>query len=229
MVIVSTIHQAKGREFDQVVILSPDKAWGKTEGLEKFYEARIMYVAATRAREQMFRLGRVGFPIINDTPFRSFQKRYNGLNGNGVHFMEAGIEEDIFNISLVNNGLFANQDLAANVQDFIWKKMAPGEPLVIIPKKSGNKMQFIIAWENKKSNKVIPLGLMGQSFVKDIFQFCYSFATESIVKYPILRGLHVYERRTIILPPYQERVYEPWSTSGFFLGLGVKGMIEIPK
>lgn len=47
-IVISNIHKSKGREFDRVLVLSPDRNWsGNPE------EIRTYYVAATRARNEL--------------------------------------------------------------------------------------------------------------------------------------------------------------------------------
>lgn len=50
-VVVSTIHRAKGLEFDRVILAEPDPADVTTEDFEE--ETRILYVALTRARSEL--------------------------------------------------------------------------------------------------------------------------------------------------------------------------------
>jgi DNA helicase II / ATP-dependent DNA helicase PcrA len=50
-VTVSTIHRAKGLEFDVVYVVDSDR---KTDVADAIEEARILYVAATRARDELY-------------------------------------------------------------------------------------------------------------------------------------------------------------------------------
>jgi len=55
---ISTIHQAKGREFDVVVVSDPLGILGKNNDSEKeAEECRLAYVAATRAKKELYRCG----------------------------------------------------------------------------------------------------------------------------------------------------------------------------
>jgi hypothetical protein len=53
MVVVSTIHRAKGLEFDRVLIVEPSVIGGD---VDKLAEARVLYVALTRARSILIHL-----------------------------------------------------------------------------------------------------------------------------------------------------------------------------
>jgi superfamily I DNA/RNA helicase len=55
--IVSTVHRAKGLEYDRVLLLSPPsiaELWKTHEDLDVPAEARALYVAMTRAREDLY-------------------------------------------------------------------------------------------------------------------------------------------------------------------------------
>lgn len=53
-VVVSTVHRAKGLEFDSAILLEPDPIDAASADFEE--ETRILYVALTRSRSQMFRM-----------------------------------------------------------------------------------------------------------------------------------------------------------------------------
>jgi DNA helicase-2/ATP-dependent DNA helicase PcrA len=54
---ISTIHRAKGLEWDTVIVLRPEARTGETEAEEQ----RVVFVAATRAREELWQLSRPDF------------------------------------------------------------------------------------------------------------------------------------------------------------------------
>ena len=74
-VALSTVHAAKGREFDRVVLLQPERI--TSVGLEgsPLEEARVLYVAATRARRELARLGRQGLPDMWRARFGDDERR----------------------------------------------------------------------------------------------------------------------------------------------------------
>ncbi|MCY2966821.1 MAG: UvrD-helicase domain-containing protein [Planctomycetota bacterium] len=70
---ISTIHQAKGREFDTVVIANLNQILGN-HGTDP-EECRVAYVAATRARRNVYRCaGRYWLPTIFDWEFKWFDR-----------------------------------------------------------------------------------------------------------------------------------------------------------
>lgn len=58
-VTVSTVHRAKGLEFDCVVVLEPNGLRDETDAVEIAEEARVLYVALTRPKRFLFRMARM--------------------------------------------------------------------------------------------------------------------------------------------------------------------------
>ncbi|MFJ3440041.1 UvrD-helicase domain-containing protein [Streptomyces sp. NPDC086081] len=81
-VVVSTVHRAKGLEFDRVIVLAPPSAAElrqqfKTE-LDLPSEARALYVALTRARQDLYFTDRPELPIIRRVAGGKNGRRYIG-------------------------------------------------------------------------------------------------------------------------------------------------------
>jgi hypothetical protein len=68
---------------------------------------------------------------------------------------------------------------------------------------------------------------MDPLFKVDLEQYARTFSPRNEIIYRPMDGLRVYERRTIILPPFPENIHEPYATSGFCLGIGIKGILEV--
>ncbi|WP_199875653.1 UvrD-helicase domain-containing protein [Streptomyces sp. Root1310] len=81
-IVVSTVHRAKGLEFDRVIVLTPPTV----AELRKQYkdeldlpaEARALYVAMTRAREDLYHARSPELPIIKRAGGRKNGRRYVG-------------------------------------------------------------------------------------------------------------------------------------------------------
>ena len=54
---ISTIHRAKGLEWDNVIVLRPEPPTDEADAEEQ----RVVFVAATRARQELWRLSRPDF------------------------------------------------------------------------------------------------------------------------------------------------------------------------
>lgn len=226
-ILVTTIHQAKGREYDQVVII-PSESSGKLNDVEAIEEARILYVAATRAKENLVRLERAGFPVFIHKSQLSGRQRYLSANRLNQHLFEVGVHGDIQEESFVNNTLFQNTSQIDRIQDLLWENILPGMQLLILHEKNNLQDRFILAMINPVSNRPIPLALMDNGFKQDLENNLRSFSKEGTAKFKKqMDNIIIIERKTIILPPYPLFVPEPYATSGFCIGLTVKGLIQI--
>lgn len=81
-IVVSTVHRAKGLEFDRVIVLTPPTL----AELQKRYqdeldlpaEARALYVAMTRARQDLYHLTPPELPLFRRAGGRNHGRRYLG-------------------------------------------------------------------------------------------------------------------------------------------------------
>jgi len=224
VVLTTTIHQSKGREYDTVIILSPEQS-GRMDEKTTLEEARVLYVAATRAREQVLRLGRQGLPVMYSFRGPSGRERYVGQESENEHLFETGLPGDIDESSFVSTSLFPEASHASSVQELIWKQVLPGAGTGLIPQEYKGGVKLILAWLRDGQKKPLPLCLMDTSFRTDLETFLRSKSFDRRWRFPpLMTGPLVYERRTLILPPYPQRVHEPYATSGFCLGVSVKGV-----
>ncbi|MEW1604060.1 UvrD-helicase domain-containing protein [Streptomyces sp. NPDC093808] len=81
-IVVSTVHRAKGLEFDRVILLTPPtvaelrKQYGDEADLPA--EARALYVAMTRARQDLYHVDSPELPIIRRAGNRKNGRRFVG-------------------------------------------------------------------------------------------------------------------------------------------------------
>jgi hypothetical protein len=81
-IVVSTVHRAKGLEFDRVIVLTPPtvaelhKQYGSEADLPA--EARALYVAMTRARQDLYHVRSPESPIIRRAGNRKNGRRFVG-------------------------------------------------------------------------------------------------------------------------------------------------------
>jgi hypothetical protein len=227
IILTTTIHQSKGREYDTVVILAPETS-GRMNAKTALEEARVLYVAATRARDQVLRLGRQGLPIMYASTGPSGRERYIGQGAENEHFFETGLPGDIDDCTFVSKALFPEAGLASSVQELIWKQLIPGAKIGIIPQGYKNSLRLILVWLREGNKNPLPICFMDTSYRADLEQFLRSKSTDRRWRFiPLMTGLQVYERRTLILPPYPQGVHEPYATSGFCLGVAIKGVAYV--
>jgi hypothetical protein len=82
-VVISTVHRAKGLEFDRVIVLTPPtvaelRKQYKNDDLDLPAEARALYVAMTRAREDLYHAQSPELPILKRAGGRKNGRRYVG-------------------------------------------------------------------------------------------------------------------------------------------------------
>ncbi|MFJ8595677.1 UvrD-helicase domain-containing protein [Streptomyces sp. NPDC093598] len=81
-IVVSTVHRAKGLEFDRVIVLAPptvaELQQQFKEGLDLPAEARALYVALTRARQDLYHADRPELPIFKRAGGRANGRRFLG-------------------------------------------------------------------------------------------------------------------------------------------------------
>ncbi len=228
VVLTTTIHQSKGREYDTVLILPPEQR-RERDADTLLDEARVLYVAATRARDEVLRIGRRGLPIMYPYIGPSKRERMIGQEGEDHHLLfESGLPGDIDDSSFTSIHLFPKIELVHAVQGLIWNKVNPGTKAVLIPETYNGQVRLVIALWIQGHRKHIPVGLMSETFQSDLEMFLRSKAPDRRRRFPpIMPGLIVYERRTLILPPYPEGVHEPFASSGFCLGIALKGALSV--
>ena len=229
VILTTTIHQSKGREYDKVVVLPPAHNNHMTAS-STMEEARVLYVAATRAREVILRLGRNGLPVMYSFRGPSGRERNLGQGSDNEHLFEVGLPGDIDEESFVSTDLFPESTLVQTVQNLIWNKVLPGSKAGIIPQAHRGQIRLILSWLREDKKKPIPLGLMDVTLRSDLEVFLRSKSYDLLWHFlPIMIGPIIYERRTIILPPYPQSVHEPYATSGFCLGVALKGVACVGK
>ncbi|MEV5850328.1 UvrD-helicase domain-containing protein [Streptomyces sp. NPDC051985] len=81
-VVVSTVHRAKGLEFDRVIVLTPptlaELHKRHQDELDLPAEARALYVAMTRARQDLYHMAPPELPLFRKAGSRQHGRRYLG-------------------------------------------------------------------------------------------------------------------------------------------------------
>ncbi|MEU8978380.1 UvrD-helicase domain-containing protein [Streptomyces sp. NPDC058251] len=81
-IVVSTVHRAKGLEFDRVIVLTPptiaELHKQHKDELDLPAEARALYVAMTRARQDLYHVGSPELPMLRRAGGKRNGRRYVG-------------------------------------------------------------------------------------------------------------------------------------------------------
>jgi hypothetical protein len=224
---ISTVHSVKGREFDKVVILRPEETDDTQPANGDFMEeARILYVAATRARKELSKLGRTGLPRMWKMEYGDNRHRWiASLPYNGFNFVEIGVPGDVDPLSTVNKYIYPQPSLAENTQNFIWRNIQSGSIVKLVKVTKGPYTFFRIASDETSDQSIITLGQMSLSFRNDMTKVLQRLSKGKRFFYPsYMDGLQVAAVVTNVIKPYEENIHEPYATSGFCLGLRLRGM-----
>jgi hypothetical protein len=129
-IVVSTVHRAKGLEFDRVIVLAPptvaELRQRFKEELDLPAEARALYVALTRARQDLYHTDRPELPIF---------KRAGGRK-NGRRFLGGWRQYDRYGIVGESGDVCAEnppgyQTDAVATQAYLREHVAPGHEVVL--------------------------------------------------------------------------------------------------
>lgn len=151
---VSTVHKAKGREYDRVVIdsslLNPKQA---ENGFEEF---RILYVALTRPRREIFTAELVTRDVVKSRQvWPSGRKRMLGYSAKKLTKIEIRNEFDI------DKGDFFFSD------NYRTACIRTGTPIRLIKKKDiDGDVRYLIMYES--DDDWLPAGNMQRPFLEDI-------------------------------------------------------------
>jgi hypothetical protein len=224
---LSTIHAAKGREFEHVVVLKPGRRINRN--VDTAEEARVLYVAATRARKALSALDRDGLPAhIFTIPCNSRRRRWIvALRQPGRYFMEIGHLGDVDILSPVSTWVQSDALGACTTQDFIWENVRPGS-LLYIYRTDGKRLFYRIKLHISSGIDSPGLAQLSFSLTDDLKAVLNYLNRGRRFRYPgywsTVRAAAIV---TEVLPPYPTNVHEPFSRSGFCLGLRLRGMANI--
>lgn len=221
---VSTIHASKGREFDHVVVLDPAEGDGNQQG-NPLEEARVLYVATTRAKKGLQRLARAGLPSLWSVDIGDGRKRWVAhVPGRNMYLIEIGLQGDFDGMSTVSTWDHPDEASAQATQDLLWREMGPGS-FVNIHQYSAAKYRFYKVYQALADGKDgLKIGQLSKRFRYDLIPVLRSVAGQEF-SYPLhMNRVRVATVVSEVLPPYPKDVYEPFATSGFCLGIRFRGM-----
>lgn len=173
-VVVSTIHKAKGREFDRVYVMVKDLRINSEE------ERRVLYVAFTRAKNQLFVFHRGPFlekyapeKLLDNTKYPEpleiicqlghkdlfLDYFYGEASGEGTELKKRIFSLCAGKLLRFRNGCLYDSSSSKNAIAVLSKdakaKIAHLEDLGYVVKKV--KIRYIVAWKNKERENEIPI------------------------------------------------------------------------
>jgi hypothetical protein len=164
--IISTIHKAKGREFDQVVLLEPAIGFESGATLE---DTRVLYVALTRGRSQTSRMSRTG--IVSARKIESTGgTRWGFRSSKGNSFVLVGLPGDVDPLSFATPSLHGGGQAMQAVQDYIWKNVHPNDPVALRIQTNGDGQRTYGIFHDDPQGTEKRIGLMSAAFTNDAEQ-----------------------------------------------------------
>lgn len=127
--IISTIHQSKGLEFDNVAVLDfcdsnvmNTNDSGNSNKNSELEEANVYYVAMTRARKEVYKLdSHENYPVLRErNDFSNNRKRYWSWKNGWMNF-EIGVDGDIDPFGFVDTELHGGETGVEQNQEFLLK------------------------------------------------------------------------------------------------------------
>ncbi|MFF1408376.1 UvrD-helicase domain-containing protein [Streptomyces sp. NPDC058289] len=124
--VVSTVHRAKGLEFDRVVLLTPPtvpELRRRTDDLDVPAEARALYVAMTRAREDLYRVAAPDTATV--LKHQQSRRWYRGVPNQRHKWRRDGVEVRAGDVSALEPADAPNDALGA--QTYLLERVRPGD------------------------------------------------------------------------------------------------------
>jgi DNA helicase II / ATP-dependent DNA helicase PcrA len=165
-VIISSIHRAKGREYDEVIIVDNDifdqSRWRKISD-----EIRTNYVALTRPKEKIYRMQLNSGWQRKVRDKRWISTKYNFIkNKREVSHIEIGLDKDIETKSFVDTECLGSEGNVLEVQNYINNRIKLGDPIKLL--KVVNSDTGEIKYNIYHAD--VCIGSMSDEFKSDLFQ-----------------------------------------------------------
>jgi len=206
-IFISTIHQSKGREYDNVYLLEP---WGNSAEEDLFEEAKVYYVAITRAKNQL-KTVKTSSGIMKPMEFLGHERWTELGHKKGVRRLEIGIDNDIDEQSFVDSLIITD---ATENQEYIREKISSVDKVKLKREEFDGGYCYLI------THKQRTIGRMSTQFTKQIEGFWVNHPPQ------IIEGVYVDRIYSIIKRPETLRisVKEPYFSSGIWYGVNILGL-----
>jgi hypothetical protein len=209
---VSTIHKAKGHEFDHVYLLSEF-----TPSDESTEEARVWYVGATRPKTLLDPLTQLGIYISKPTQMnrRMITRYMRGRYGNsGVKFCSnivVGLTSDVNNFSFVNGDLYQ----ALNIQRYLSSCIKVNDTVEIIKDAEIYRI----------AHNSFEIGTLSPEVTRDFWEAIQKTGNRSNIP-PHLTDIYISNIVTVIPSHFPSGVDPMFKESQFWLGVELTGFAK---
>lgn len=234
-IIVTTVHQSKGMEFDVVTLLEPAPAAADGEeddgegdshgkgfpaGADDGEQASVVYVSMTRAARH---LERASHDQIHKPPrrreFADGRRRLCFRNQRWVN-LEMGLRGDVDPLGFADPGLFGSAEAVEELQAFLLAEARQLEGRKVMLRKTladGHAEWHIHLQEENRAGRLI--GRTANQLSVDLLQLLHK---RGFRLPPVIMNLRISSVGTISSDSLTQ-LGEPERTSGFWLGVGLFG------
>jgi hypothetical protein len=225
-VLITTIHQSKGREFSSVVLLDPGESSTEQENKHPDEEAFVDFVAVTRARTKLQRLSADSIhPPPTKRSFPQSRERRCRWWGGWVN-LEAGIPGDVLAESFVDPAVHDSIGGVQALQTFLIENSARliGHRVVLIKVMSGPKQASYDIHLQEDGEPARRLGRCGGQLVKDLLHLLWNRGYSLPGK---LFNLRISAIRTLTSPGDDcTHIAAPFQASRLWLGVELAGTAD---
>ncbi|QDU33019.1 DNA helicase IV [Poriferisphaera corsica] len=231
-VVVSTVHQVKGLEFDNVTLLNfANNTANKFQNSSELEESRIQFVALSRARFSVTHFNDDNLET-NDFYKHNFQRRtrsrwYRRLHykKSHHHILEIGQEVDVYKESFVDTQVLGNADNVKKLQQFLLhnhEKIIGCNIELVRTKLPDTENCFVynivLQGDSEFGGKVV--GQTTEQLTKDILRLKNSRQTLPYKIYDLkVNAISTFASTHIL----DSHIPKPWQQSHLWLGVQIHG------
>lgn len=222
-ILISTIHQSKGLEFDRVKLLDRDNGREETDVFE---EGRVLFVAISRARHELSLLDVPGMQQFYHSDFgRTGRQRWLRKSRTGATLLETGQDGDLDLESIVRADIQGNEERVKEVQEFLTRSEKELKGAEVVLKKTpvpNEERRFVynVTTLDPEGREII-LGQTTQALTKDMVTLM-----ESGQRLPqTITGLTIRGITTVARPSLLSAyIPTPWNESRLWLAVDIHGI-----
>lgn len=212
--ILGTIHASKGREADQVLLYVPRLPKVLDDSASTAEEARVLFVAASRARKELF-CGKGS--AAGSKKLSKSGRRWR--NGKGKCQVEFGLAGDVSDVSAVAANRPPHEIEAA--QRFLAE--AADRTVTMQADRLGKDECWEYELRTGDLDEQHIVGRLARRVQYDLLDLANLVGGKVLGH---IAHLYLHGATTVAIPPNDPRlaqIAEPWATSGFFLAPMIKG------
>lgn len=204
LITVTTIHKAKGKEFDKVYLI-------KTP-IDNIEEARVLYVATTRAKSELEIIDIKGKPAFNNKYKRTIVER---KSYNFTHAIHIAMHDDIDNSSVITGDFYS----VTSLQKYISENVKVNDKLDLILKDNKYLIYHVKNTLKNRTEDMI-LGTLSSQSMVEIKKYTKNYP-------PRIHDVFVSHIVTVPHNNLNNNIPNQFKESRFSLGLKINGFVKI--